>query len=89
MLNRIKDKCVQRGERGLFGLKRMFQTFDTDGNGTLEFKEFKRALKDMKLDLEDVDIENIFKSFDQNGDGVLQMEEFMDMILGKLSPARL
>jgi Ca2+-binding EF-hand superfamily protein len=89
MLSRIRDKCVSRGERGLFGLKRLFQTFDTNGNGTLEFKEFKRAMKDFKLDLEDVDIENIFKSFDQNGDGVLQMDEFMTMILGKMAPARL
>lgn len=24
MLTRIKDKCVARGERGLFGLKRLF-----------------------------------------------------------------
>lgn len=60
MLQRIRDKCVARGERGLFGLKRMFQTFDIDGSGTLELKEFKRAMKDFKLDLEDRDIENIF-----------------------------
>lgn len=60
-----------------------------DGNGTLEFKEFKRAMKDFKLDLEDQDIENIFRSFDKNGDGVLQLTEFMDMILGDLNDNRL
>ena len=53
MLKRITDKCISRGERGLFGLKRLFQTFDTDSSGTLEFKEFKRAIIDFKLDLED------------------------------------
>ena len=82
MLTKIRDKCVARGERGLFSLKRLFQTFDINGNGTLELKEFKRAMKDFKLELEEVDIENIFNSFDQNGDGVLQLGEFMDMILG-------
>jgi Ca2+-binding EF-hand superfamily protein len=49
----VKDKCVQRGERGLFGLKRLFQTFDSNGNGLLEFMEFKRAMTDFKLGLED------------------------------------
>ena len=53
MLQRVKDKCVQRGERGLFGLKRLFNTFDSNGNGLLELKEFKRALKDFSLGLED------------------------------------
>lgn len=89
MIKRIRDKCVNRGERGLFSLKRLFQTFDIDGNGTLEMKEFKRALKDFKLDLEDSDIENIFNSFDVNHDGVLQLNEFIDMILGRLEGARL
>jgi Ca2+-binding EF-hand superfamily protein len=47
---------VQRGERGLFGLKRLFQTFDTDNSGELDYKEFKRAILDFKLDIEEVDI---------------------------------
>jgi Ca2+-binding EF-hand superfamily protein len=64
MLQRIRDKCIARGERGLFGLKRLFQTFDTDNSGSLEFKEFKRAVMDFKLDIEEQDIQNIFKSFD-------------------------
>ncbi len=88
MLNRIKDKCVQRGERGLFQLNRTFKTFDTNGNGILEFSEFSAALKSFKLDLEDIDIENIFKSFDANGDGILQFGEFLDMVLGQLSLKR-
>jgi len=56
MLQRIRDKCIARGERGLFGLKRLFQTFDTDNSGALEFKEFKRAVLDFKLDIEEQDI---------------------------------
>ena len=56
MLKRIRDKCIARGERGLFGLKRLFQTFDTDNSGSLEYKEFKRAVQDFKLDVEEQDI---------------------------------
>ena len=44
---------------------------------------------DFKLDLEDMDIENIFKTFDKNKDGVLDMNEFMDLILGELTGSRL
>lgn len=47
---------MQRGERGLFGLKRLFQTFDFDNSGTLEYNEFFKAMKDFNLDLEDQDI---------------------------------
>ncbi len=89
MLKRITDKCVSRGERGLFGLKRLFQTFDTDNSGTLEFGEFKKAILDFKLDIEEGDITNIFRSFEVNGDGVLDLGEFMEMILGRLEGQRL
>lgn len=67
----------------------MFKTFDTNENGLLEYKEFKKAVTDFKLDLEDQDVENLFRSFDKNNDGTLDMNEFMDMILGQLSGARL
>ena len=89
MITRIRDKCVQRGERGLFGLKRLFQTFDTDNSGSLEFVEFKKAMTDFKLDIEEQDITNLFRSFDVNGDGVLDLGEFMEMILGSLEGLRL
>lgn len=55
----------------------------------LEYKEFKKAVGDFKLDLADEDIEVIFKNFDVNNDGVLDLKEFMDMILGDLTDSRL
>lgn len=55
-LQRITNKCISRGERGLFGLKRLFQTFDDDNSGTLEYREFRRAMMDFKLDIEEADI---------------------------------
>lgn len=70
-------------------MKRIFKTFDSNGNGLLEFKEFKKAMQDFKLDLEDQDIENLFRSFDKNNDGVLDMNEFMELVLGQLSGDRL
>ena len=67
----------------------MFKTFDLNGNGLLEIKEFKKAISDFKLDLEEQDVDNVFNYFDKNNDGVLDMNEFMDMILGDLAGNRL
>jgi Ca2+-binding EF-hand superfamily protein len=52
-------------------LKKLFQTFDFNGNGVLEYKEFERAMKDFKLDLEEQDVQIIFGSFDENKDGTI------------------
>lgn len=79
---------MQRGERGLFGLKRLFKTFDSNGNGVLEYKEFKAAITNFKLDVEEQDISTIFKAFDENNDGTLDVSEFMSLVLGDLNNRR-
>lgn len=87
-LQRITQKCTQRGERGLFGLKKLFQTYDFNGNGSLEYQEFQKALRDFKLDFEEQDIRTLFAKFDENGDGTIQISEFMNTILGQLNNQR-
>jgi Ca2+-binding EF-hand superfamily protein len=51
------------------GLRRQFKIFDTNGNQTLEFAEFKKAIEDFDIILHPKDVENLFKTFDMNGDG--------------------
>mmetsp|Transcript_21582 Transcript_21582/g.15796 ORF Transcript_21582/g.15796 Transcript_21582/m.15796 type:complete len:184 (+) Transcript_21582:2415-2966(+) len=55
----------------------------------LEYKEFKKAMTDFSLGLEEQDIDHLFKSFDKNNDGVLDLNEFMDMMLGQLQGSSL
>jgi Ca2+-binding EF-hand superfamily protein len=83
-LGRITQKCIQRGERGLFGLKKLFQTFDFNNNGTIELNEFQKSVRDFKLDLEDADIQTLFSCFDTDNNGVISITEFMNAILGEL-----
>lgn len=87
-IQRITQKCIQRGERGLFGLKKLFKTFDFNNNGTIEYNEFQKALKDFKLDLEEADIQTLFGCFDSDKNGVISIDEFMNNILGELNPNR-
>lgn len=66
----------------------MFQTFDFNGNGVLEYGEFEKAIKSFKLELEDQDIQTIFQSFDENRDGTIQTTEFINKVLGSLNTQR-
>ena len=88
LVERFRQKLKGRGGRGLVGLKRQFKIYDVDGSGALELPEFKKAIEDFDLDLEEVDIENIFKSFDANRNGVLDFNEFLDVIVGPMNSLR-
>lgn len=71
LLERFKKELTDRGGRGLIGLRRQFKIFDTNGNGVLDFFEFKKAIEDYDIQLHPKDVENLFKTFDSNGDGVI------------------
>ena len=62
---------------------------DSDGSGALDFNEFKRALDDYKVGVNDEEARGLFATFDRNRDGTINFEEFMGAILGSLSDFRI
>lgn len=61
---------------------------DANGNGTLEYEEFKRACNDYRIHTSDDEAQKIFKIFDKNHDGTISFDEFMNALLGPLSEYR-
>ncbi len=60
----------------------IFKQIDTDGSGTITFKEFMDDFKKSLGECEDTDIiQSIFDSFDTNKDGVLTLDELEKMFL--------
>jgi calcyphosin len=61
-------------------IKKIFKHFDLDGFGTIEPKEFKKALETLGCVFKDAELEAIFRKFDANGNGKLDYEEFAKFI---------
>lgn len=62
---------------------------DDDNSKSLDKYEFKKAIRDFKVDIPDDYIETIFKAFDLNRDGTIDYDEFVRIIRGDLTPQRL
>lgn len=54
-----------------------FRIFDRDGNGTIDRKELKHAMKMLGEDLTDDEVEQMMKEADENGDGKINFDEFL------------
>jgi hypothetical protein len=59
---------------------RAFRAIDSDGNGVLDAKEFRMALRRLRIDLSAEDAEELIRTIDVNGDGVIQWEEWADFV---------
>eukprot|EP00826_Nyctotherus_ovalis_P039761 TRINITY_DN3842_c0_g1_i3.p1 TRINITY_DN3842_c0_g1~~TRINITY_DN3842_c0_g1_i3.p1 ORF type:complete len:277 (+),score=101.57 TRINITY_DN3842_c0_g1_i3:376-1206(+) len=88
MLERFRTKLISRGTKGVFGLERQFHIFDLDESGDLSRDEFKKAVNDYKLEMDERDLNNLFKMFDKNNDGKISYHEFMVAIIGKMNEFR-
>lgn len=89
LLERFRNKLVLRGGKGVIGLERQFKLFDLSGSGFLDSEEFKKAVNDYKLDIDERDLGNIFKVFDKGLEGRVDYEVFLNIVLGIMSEFRL
>jgi Ca2+-binding EF-hand superfamily protein len=62
---------------------------DDDNSKSLDINEFKKAIRDFKVDIPEDFIDTIFKAFDLNRDGTIDYDEFLRIIRGDLTPPRL
>ncbi|CAG9319479.1 unnamed protein product [Blepharisma stoltei] len=84
----LKEKLASRGARGFVGLARQFKIMDDDGSKNLDFNEFKKALKDYRLDLGDEDTRRLFNYIDVDRSGSIDYEEFIHRLRGELNDVR-
>lgn len=63
ILTKLKGILISRGAKGVIGLSRAFKIMDDDGSGALSFAEFRKAMKDFNLPVNDTEIGILFKRF--------------------------
>ncbi|KAG0494301.1 hypothetical protein HPP92_005295 [Vanilla planifolia] len=57
-------------------LKRVFQMFDRNGDGSITKKELSDSLRNLGINVPDAELQSMIDNIDTNGDGCVDMEEF-------------
>eukprot|EP00949_MAST-11_sp_MAST-11-sp1_P002809 g2809.t1 len=61
---------------GTVDIRRVFSSFDLDGNGTVDIEEFRTGVHKMFPKMSEEDVELFFRRFDRDGDGEIEYHEF-------------
>jgi Ca2+-binding EF-hand superfamily protein len=61
---------------------------DDDNSKSLSLAEFKKAVKDYRVEIPDYGIEKVFRAFDVNRDGTIDYDEFLRTLRGELNEFR-
>ncbi len=62
-------------------LREVFNTFDADGNGSIDATEIKAVCESLGLEANATEVEALIKQADEDGNGKIEFEEFKRAVL--------
>jgi Ca2+-binding EF-hand superfamily protein len=87
-MDRFKAQVIQRGTRGIIGLKRQFKILDDENDGTLDMANFQKGLEDYNILVEFRDLQVIYDTFNIYGTTNIDYVQLLKHIIGDLSEFR-
>ena len=88
----IQKESYSNGEfsstPGISSISRKFKIADDDRSGNLDNEEFKKAMHDFRIGMNDKQVGTMFKIFDRDGSGSISYEEFLRIIRGEMNDFR-
>jgi len=88
LMDHIRARIAARGARGIAGLGRKFKIADDNGSGALDMQEFKKAMHDFRIGINQKQVATAFRVFDRDGNGEISFDEFLRSIRGVMNPFR-
>ena len=77
----LRDKIMTNLSSGPYELVRMFRMFDLDGNGSIDYHEFKEVFTKFNIIIPDSQLLNLFKKYDKSGTGNISYYDFLHHVL--------
>jgi calcyphosin len=88
LAERLQQKLIARGARGIIGLGKSFRIMDDNNSRSLDIQEFTKAMTDYKLGFSADEIRQLFAFFDVDGSGACDYDEFLRQLRGPMNPRR-
>jgi len=88
LMEQFRTKIAARGARGIMGIGKQFKIADDDYSKDLDLYEFKKAVRDFRVNLSEKDSERLFRIFDRDRSGRIDYDEFLRGIRGEMNNFR-
>ena len=80
LIDKVRKTMAKRGATGILGMARLFRIIDDDDSKSLSMSEFKKAMRDSSLVLQDKELVYLFKLFDSDANGSIGYDEFLHIL---------
>eukprot|EP00161_Ancyromonas_sigmoides_P002880 TRINITY_DN12648_c0_g1_i4.p1 TRINITY_DN12648_c0_g1~~TRINITY_DN12648_c0_g1_i4.p1 ORF type:complete len:119 (+),score=17.61 TRINITY_DN12648_c0_g1_i4:49-405(+) len=80
LLQRLRQKCDEKGVAGVKNLARLFRLMDADGSRNLSIGEFREGMEDYGVFLDEYELDTLFQALDSDRSGEIDVGEFIDRV---------
>jgi len=88
LLLNLRERLAKRGTRGISSISKKFKIADDNISGSLDVNEFKKAMHDFRIGMNEKQCNSVFGMFDRDGSGEISYDEFLRMIRGEMNNTR-
>jgi centrin-1 len=81
---RPESKKPKFSDEQIEEIREAFNLFDTDGSGSIDYKELRNAMRALGFDTKKEEMQKIIDEIDADGSGEIEFPEFMQMMTGKM-----
>ncbi|EAX90795.1 EF hand family protein [Trichomonas vaginalis G3] len=90
LMNRIRQRIVERGAVGIKGIGRLFRIADDDNNKIIDLKnELPKLMNDIGVILNKTELNELIRLLDSNGNGTIDYDEFLYQMAPPMNEERI
>lgn len=90
LMDRIRQRIVQRGAVGIKGIGRLFRIADDNNDKMIDLhNELPKLMNDIGIILNKTEMNELIRLLDKNGDGTIDYEEFLYQMAPPLNDERI
>ena len=73
----LLDVCRFHALRARYGIQKVFDRHDADGNGTIDAQELEKVMAELGISLDTGQQAEVLRKLDKDGSGTISMEEYL------------
>lgn len=88
IIGRITKRLASKGPKGYLSFEKALRSADLDQDNMVSIQEFKKVVRDQRIDISETEGHMVFEVFDPQSTGLMNYQEFLSATKGVVEEGR-
>ena len=88
IIGRISKRLASKGAKGYLTFEKALRSADLDQDSMVSIQEFKKVVRDQRIDISETEAHMVFEVFDPQATGLMNYQQFLHSVKGVVDESR-